>query len=208
MQFIEKCVKGKRGRVGLVHARMKQKDRTATIEAFTDVMAENGERKREENYQILVGTTRLIGAGLQLTRANHVVLMEPDFEFFRELQGYARVHRIGQKSIESYSYRLIDAGSAIEQTILKRQRERNEFTGRLVGGEADLEREKKIEAGLVPLREPKENLDESVSPKIFSPGPGPSSGRFTDRALSPTLDDSTIGLEDETSEPKAGRRGR
>ena len=194
MQFIEKLIKGKRGRVGLVYSRMKQKDRTATIEAFTDVMSENGERKHKENYQILIGTTRLIGAGLQLTRASHVVLMEPDFEFFRELQGYARVHRIGQKNFESYSYRFIDEGSAIEQRILKRQKERYEFTGRFVGTQADLEREKDLEAGLVPLREPKmEHLDVPVSPKSFPPG---------ERPLPPTPDDATIGIEDETSKLK------
>jgi hypothetical protein len=175
---------------------MKQKDRTTTIEAFTDVLSENGERKQKDNYQILIGTTRLIGAGLQLTRASHVVLMEPDFEFFRELQGYARVHRIGQKNFESYSYRFIDEGSAIEQRILKRQKERNEFTGRFVGTQADLEREKDAEAGLVPVRELKvKHLDVPVSPKSFPMG---------ERPLPPTPDDSTIRIEDEKRDGEVG----
>ena len=48
----------------------------------------------------------------------------------RELQGYARVHRIGQKNPFSFSYRLIDESSEIEARILKRQADRKELPGR------------------------------------------------------------------------------
>lgn len=129
LQWIEKYVQGKTDRVGIVYPGMRARDRNAVIEAFTDAKDAKGLRKQKANYQFLVGTTRLIGAGLQLTRACNVIMMEPDYEFFRELQGYARVHRIGQKNLESRSYRLIDAGSEIEQRIVKRQEVRNELVG-------------------------------------------------------------------------------
>ncbi|KAK0103145.1 hypothetical protein ONS96_005754 [Cadophora gregata f. sp. sojae] len=129
--WIERHLKGKNGRVGIIYAGQRPRDRKAAIEAFTDAKDHKKERKQKANYQFLVGTTRIIGAGLQLTRSCNVVIMEPDYEFHRELQGYARVHRIGQKNPESRSYRLIDALDPIEQSILKRQTARGEFPGRL-----------------------------------------------------------------------------
>ena len=110
--------------------RMKIKDRIDELDAFTDAVDENQKRKQKKDTQFLIGTTRLIGQGLQLTRACHLVLMEPDNEFVRELQSYARVHRIGQKNPVSYSYRLVDSGSEVEQRILKRQEDRKEFSGK------------------------------------------------------------------------------
>ncbi|PVH73772.1 hypothetical protein DL98DRAFT_519725 [Cadophora sp. DSE1049] len=129
--WIERHLKGKTGRVGIIYAGQRPRDRKAIIEAFTDAKDQKKERKQKANYQFLVGTTRIIGAGLQLTRACNVVMMEPDYEFHRELQGYARVHRIGQKNPGSRSYRLIDALDPVEQSILERQAARGEFPGRL-----------------------------------------------------------------------------
>ncbi|KAH7330505.1 hypothetical protein BKA65DRAFT_434313 [Rhexocercosporidium sp. MPI-PUGE-AT-0058] len=128
--WIERHIKGKSGRVGIVHAGQRPRDRKAIIEAFTDAKDQKKARKQKANYQFLVGTTRIIGAGLQLTRSCNVVMMEPDYEFHRELQGYARVHRIGQGNPESYSYRLIDAVDQMEQSIIKRQEARGEYPGR------------------------------------------------------------------------------
>lgn len=123
----------KRGRVALLHAEMSTRARTTMLEAFTDATTEGKHgvpiRKQKKNYQFLIGTTPLLSKGLQLTRASTLVLMEPDHEFFRELQGYARINRIGQKNPETYTYRLIDEGSEIEMSILKRQAERGEFPG-------------------------------------------------------------------------------
>jgi SNF2 family DNA or RNA helicase len=56
--------------------------------------------------------------------------MEPDYEFYRELQAVARIHRIGQINQRSYSFRLINEGSGIENKIVKRQEERGEMHGR------------------------------------------------------------------------------
>jgi hypothetical protein len=112
---------------------MKARDRTAVLDAFTDAMdKDSGLRRQKSNIQILVGTTRLIGTGLQLTRAANIVLMEPDYEFYREIQAVARIHRIGQRNPRSYSFRLINEGAEIENRILKRQETRGEVHGKEV----------------------------------------------------------------------------
>jgi hypothetical protein len=132
--MIEHYIPFKKGRVGLMYAELRTPARSALLEAFTDAMTEdrNGEaiRRRKENIQFLIGTTHMLSKGLQLTRACNVVLMEPDHEFYRELQGYARVNRIGQRNPWTFSYRLIDDGSELEKSILQRQKERGEFPGR------------------------------------------------------------------------------
>jgi hypothetical protein len=134
--MIEHYIPFKKGRVGLMYANMSSAMRNATLEAFTDAMTENKQgdavRKRKENIQFLIGTTAMLSKGLQLTRACNVVLMEPDHEFYRELQGYARVTRIGQRNPWTFSYRLIDDKSEVEKSILQRQRERGEFPGRVL----------------------------------------------------------------------------
>lgn len=141
--MIEHYIPFKKGRVGLMHAEMATAARTTMLEEFTDATTENkqGEtvRKRKENLQFLIGTTPMLSKGLQLTRAGNVVLMEPDHEFFRELQGYARVSRIGQKNPWTFSYRLIDEKSTVEMSILQRQKERGEYPGGVLK-QRDLER--------------------------------------------------------------------
>lgn len=125
--------------MGMIAGRMKLKEKTDNLDAFTDALGPNGKRKSKRDIKILIGTTRLVGVGLQLTRASNVVLMEPDNEFFRERQGYARVHRIGQRNPLSRSYRLIMAESEIEQRIVKRQNDRREFFGKRLTADASAE---------------------------------------------------------------------
>lgn len=140
---------------------MKARDKTEALEAFTDAHDDNGNRKQKRNNKILIGTTRLIGTGLQLTRSCNVVLMEPDYEFIKELQGYGRVHRIGQKNNSSFSYRLIDPTSEIERAILKKQQDRKEVVGRALS-DSEL---KMIEDSILP--EPQE--DEVLSQSSTTP---------------------------------------
>ncbi len=111
---------------------MKGSEKGEIINAFMDTTDDKGNRKTKREVRILIGLTRVIGVGLQLQKACHVVLMEPDYEFVRELQAYARVHRIGQKNPLSRSYRLIDSKSEVEGLILKRQADRKELAGRLI----------------------------------------------------------------------------
>ncbi|TVY73465.1 DNA excision repair protein ERCC-6-like [Lachnellula suecica] len=128
--FLSHYRKDKTDRIGLVTGRMTLKEKSETIEAFAN---KNRNKVTKRDYQILIGTTRLLGVGLQLTRACNIVVMEPDHHYVRELQSYARVHRIGQKNPMSYSYRLINEASEIEQRVLKRQADRKEVPGKRVG---------------------------------------------------------------------------
>ncbi|KAH6664539.1 P-loop containing nucleoside triphosphate hydrolase protein [Halenospora varia] len=125
----------RKSKVGLILPRTPLRERTNIINAFTDAVDNSGKRKTpKENFQFLVGTTRQIGTGLQLTRANYLVLMEPDVDFSREVQAYCRVHRIGQRNNESWSFRLIDepAPMGIEDGLVRGERERREEFGRSV----------------------------------------------------------------------------
>jgi len=106
---------------------MPLKEKSQVINAFT-----GHDERSKVDVKILIGTTRILGVGLQLTRACNLVLMEPDHHFAHEIQAYARVHRIGQRNPTSFSYRLIDAESEIEQRILKRQADRKESPGKKV----------------------------------------------------------------------------
>lgn len=131
-QFFQRYFPDTKDRVGMVVGRMKAREKNEIINGFTDALDDRGKRKAKANIQFLIGTTRYLGVGLHLTRASNVVLMEPDYDFSRELQGYHRVHRIGQRNPLTRSFRLIDSGSEIEQRILKRQRDRKEFPGRIM----------------------------------------------------------------------------
>jgi hypothetical protein len=166
---------------------MKARERSEVLDAFTDAIdKDTGSRKQKNNFQILIGTTRLIGAGLQLTRAANLVLMEPDHEFYRELQAVARIHRIGQKNPRSYSFRLINEGSEFETRILKRQEERGEIHGREIETRlisevmAEQEHKELINGdGLIPvddevreewMQEHDELLDQFPMPPMGTPG--------------------------------------
>jgi hypothetical protein len=113
---------------------MKSRDRNHIIEAFNDEMFEDESgkkvRKRKESYQYLLGTMKTIGEGHQLTRASVLVLMEPSPHYHQEMQAYARIHRIGQKNKRVDTFRLIDEGSKLEESILQRQADALQFPGR------------------------------------------------------------------------------
>ncbi|KAG4441047.1 hypothetical protein IFR05_003455 [Cadophora sp. M221] len=127
--FISKYFPEYKDLMGVVAGRMKPSEKTKIINTFTDTAEGSEKKKNKSEVRILIGLTRALGVGLQLQKACHVVLMEPDYEFVNELQAYGRVHRIGQKNPFSRSYRLIDEGSDIERLILKRQEDRKEAAG-------------------------------------------------------------------------------
>ncbi|KAK0110191.1 hypothetical protein ONS95_002842 [Cadophora gregata] len=115
--------------VGLIPGRMRPSEKVNIINAFTGKADDKNSQKGKKDLRILIGLTRIIGVGLQLQRACHVIVMEPDYEFIYELQAYGRVHRIGQRNPMSRSFRLIDGNSEIESKILQRQVDRKEVAG-------------------------------------------------------------------------------
>lgn len=121
--------------MGLIPGRMRPSEKVKIINAFTGNADGNNKHKNRKEVRILIGLTRVIGVGLQLQKACHAVVMEPDYEFIHELQAYGRVHRIGQKNPFSRSFRLIDDGSEIESRILQRQAGRKEAAGTRINEE-------------------------------------------------------------------------
>ncbi|KAH8592808.1 hypothetical protein B0O99DRAFT_674250 [Bisporella sp. PMI_857] len=141
--MIETYIKNKKERVGFIHSSQSAREAAITIEAFSDETELDKDkkiirRKHKENFQFLVGSTRQLGRGLQLTRASNVVLMEPDHKFEHEVQAFARVNRIGQRNPRAFSFRLIDEGSQIEEQIIERQIQLNQLPGKPVKRASDL----------------------------------------------------------------------
>eukprot|EP00585_Thalassiosira_rotula_P006925 CAMPEP_0196148030 /NCGR_PEP_ID=MMETSP0910-20130528/26847_1 /TAXON_ID=49265 /ORGANISM="Thalassiosira rotula, Strain GSO102" /LENGTH=587 /DNA_ID=CAMNT_0041410623 /DNA_START=72 /DNA_END=1836 /DNA_ORIENTATION=- len=74
---------------------------------------------QDDNIKILLLTTKVGGLGLNLTGADIVIFLEPDWNPFVDLQAMDRAHRIGQTKTVNV-YRLITSGT-IEEKIMKLQ---------------------------------------------------------------------------------------
>ncbi|CRG98895.1 DNA helicase, putative [Plasmodium relictum] len=72
---------------------------------------------KNENIFIFLLSTKAGGVGLNLIAANHVILMDQDWNPHNDRQAEDRVHRLGQKN-EVHIYRLC-CKNTIEETILK-----------------------------------------------------------------------------------------
>lgn len=75
------------------------------------------EFKKEKNGVVLLLPLRRAGAGLNLTEARHVVLVEPSMEVRLERQAIGRVHRIGQSAV-TFVHRVV-MDKTIEDRILR-----------------------------------------------------------------------------------------
>lgn len=73
----------------------------------------------DDDTTVLLISLKLGGAGLNLTRANHVLLVEPWWNPGVEIQAIERVHRIGQTRPVKVT-RFICAGS-VEEKMIKLQ---------------------------------------------------------------------------------------
>ena len=74
---------------------------------------------RDSSYFCCLLTTKVGGFGLNLTGANRVVIMDPDWNPANDNQAIDRVYRIGQTK-DVVVYRLITIGG-IEEKIYRRQ---------------------------------------------------------------------------------------
>ncbi|KNA01046.1 hypothetical protein PVNG_02499 [Plasmodium vivax North Korean] len=72
---------------------------------------------KNDNVFIFLLSTKAGGVGLNLIAANHVILMDQDWNPHNDRQAEDRVHRLGQKN-EVYIYRLC-CKNTIEETILR-----------------------------------------------------------------------------------------
>ncbi|KAL7525181.1 hypothetical protein ACHAXR_000895 [Thalassiosira sp. AJA248-18] len=77
---------------------------------------------QDDNIKVLLLTTKVGGLGLNLTGADKVIFLEPDWNPFVDLQAMDRAHRIGQTKTVNV-YRLITSDT-IEEKMMKLQRQK------------------------------------------------------------------------------------
>lgn len=111
-----------RRRVGRYDGTMSAADKDAAVAEFT---APGG------GITILLLGLKSGNAGLNLTRANHVVFAEPHWNPFLELQAVDRAHRLGQTRTV-YVYKLF-VWNTIEQDILGMQEKKKLIVGAMMG---------------------------------------------------------------------------
>eukprot|EP00580_Thalassiosira_gravida_P017110 CAMPEP_0201673806 /NCGR_PEP_ID=MMETSP0494-20130426/35590_1 /ASSEMBLY_ACC=CAM_ASM_000839 /TAXON_ID=420259 /ORGANISM="Thalassiosira gravida, Strain GMp14c1" /LENGTH=761 /DNA_ID=CAMNT_0048155799 /DNA_START=260 /DNA_END=2545 /DNA_ORIENTATION=- len=88
---------------------------------------------QDDNIKILLLTTKVGGLGLNLTGADRVIFLEPDWNPFVDLQAMDRAHRIGQTKTVNV-YRLITSGT-IEEKIMKLQQRKKATSEAVVNAE-------------------------------------------------------------------------
>ncbi|KAI1410249.1 hypothetical protein F5Y13DRAFT_202377 [Hypoxylon sp. FL1857] len=92
---------------------MRQEDRDAVVQKFMD-----------SDVQVMLVSLSAGNAGLNLTAASHVILLEPFWNPFIEEQAIDRTHRIGQKKVVTV-YRVLIAGTVEDRICLLQDKKRN-----------------------------------------------------------------------------------
>ena len=102
--------------VGFYWSNPKLKERQDLLQRFQHNDTETGGPLR-----ILVGNIRMLGTGHTLTKADTVILVEPQWHVGQESQAIARVRRISQRANMCYAYRLYCPDVLVEKMIIQRQ---------------------------------------------------------------------------------------
>ena len=87
----------------------------------------------DDNIKVLLLTTKVGGLGLNLTGADTVILLEPDWNPFIDIQAQDRAHRIGQTKAVNI-YRLITSNT-IEEKMMELQRRKKAVSDAVVNSE-------------------------------------------------------------------------
>lgn len=111
-----------------IESEMGQDHRDAIVESFNNDM-DITLKGRTLGYspRILIGTMDLVGVGFTCVRAFRLVLMGPEWLQKVEHQAMARIRRIGQGNLKTYTYRLVCEDVRIEKGIIQRHELRREF---------------------------------------------------------------------------------
>mmetsp|Transcript_18972 Transcript_18972/g.39438 ORF Transcript_18972/g.39438 Transcript_18972/m.39438 type:complete len:220 (+) Transcript_18972:2-661(+) len=88
---------------------------------------------QDHNVKVLLLTTKVGGLGLNLTGADKVIFLEPDWNPYVDLQAMDRAHRIGQTKTVNV-YRLITSNT-IEEKIMQLQRRKKATSDAVVNTE-------------------------------------------------------------------------
>ncbi len=113
--------------MALFHAKLTFKQRKQLEDGFEERRDEHGEFVSPLRPQILVGTTGVLGTGLNLPQAFRMVITEPDYLNRVEKQAKARIRRASQKNPRTTAYLLCDTTLKIEKAIYDRRRGRALF---------------------------------------------------------------------------------
>jgi TATA-binding protein-associated factor len=87
----------------------------------------------DDNIKVLLLTTKVGGLGLNLTGADKVIFLEPDWNPFIDLQAQDRAHRIGQTKAVNI-YRLITSNT-IEEKMMRIQQRKKAVSDAVVNSE-------------------------------------------------------------------------
>ncbi len=82
--------------------------------------------QEEDKPDILMGTMRLLGTGITLTRARQIVIIDLNYNACSSNQAEKRISRIGQSN-EFTAHILVCTDIMIEQQIRKRHNKRQEI---------------------------------------------------------------------------------
>lgn len=111
-----------------IESEMGQDHRDAIVESFNNDMDITLKgRTLGCSPRILIGTMDLVGVGFTCVRAFRLVLMGPEWLQKVEHQAMARIRRIGQGNLKTYTYRLVCEDVRIEKGIIQRHELRREF---------------------------------------------------------------------------------
>jgi len=91
---------------------MSQIDRKETIDIF--------QTKGSNTPTVMLLSLKAGGVGLNLTAANHLLLLDPAWNPASESQVFDRIHRIGQEK-DVFIYKYVTQGESIEETMLQIQ---------------------------------------------------------------------------------------
>lgn len=105
-------------------------------ESSPGVLAETSEPYRPT---VLVGTMSAMSDGLQLTAANHVIIMEPNSKPTVVMQAFSRAWRRGQtKTVNVYYLKCTgELGVRAETVVMNRSDIRKALTGKVTGSSGD-----------------------------------------------------------------------
>lgn len=113
----------------------KKVDRQALVNAFQELDAgQVNNVVKDPAPGILIGTTKVMGTGLNCPRAFRMFLMEPQLLDSQEKQCFARIRRTGQKNAETIGYRLTTPDLDFEKQIDVRKGNRGKLITSGIGG--------------------------------------------------------------------------
>lgn len=104
-----------------MHAELDVTLREALASVFQGSREPESRVGRGMPFRVLTGSTRIMGQGLTLNKANRLVLVEPGRHAAVEAQIADRVHRIGSQTDRCWFYRLVNPDSALEKLLIQDQ---------------------------------------------------------------------------------------